>query len=129
MVSSNFVADLKQDALFDLGALKVKTFRREQSKFFQEFNEWMKNANVGEVKAFAQSESNGWITLTMCYAEHRNAEQVALHPVYQLLDKTASAVNDALILIDEIAGRLKLYPQDPPKNLRIPEDPVDSLHS
>lgn len=115
---NNFTLDLKQESLVNTAAgAKIRTFRREQSKFFVEFDQWMKNANVGVVTAFAQSESNGWITLTLCYFENVDPDKVSVDPSLDVLSKACSAVDDALYLVDAIAKRLDLIGRPKPNSL------------
>lgn len=72
---TNFTLPVLQDAKLDLrSGAKIKTYRREQAKFFSDFPAWWEKANIGVVTAMAQTESNGWITLTMCYYENAKPE-------------------------------------------------------
>lgn len=124
---NNFTLDIKQEALVNTGTgAKIRTFRREQSKFFIEFDQWMKNANVGVVTAFAQSESNGWITLTLCYYERQDPDIISVDPSLEVLSKACIAINDALYLVDAIAKRLDLLPPKTLPDLAPREADVDS---
>ena len=68
---SNFTLPqkLEADVSYPSGQ-KIKTFRREYSTFFKEFEDWWRKANIGQITAMTQSENAaGWITLTVAYFE------------------------------------------------------------
>lgn len=59
-----------QDALADSGyGVKIKTFRREAHMFFLELDKFLKSIRAVNITAMSQSESLGWITLTIAYHE------------------------------------------------------------
>lgn len=84
--------------------LKIRTFRKDPSKFFIEMESWMKGLKVGQIENMAiTGDGAGYITLVIAYRE-----TPALIKERLLQYDTLALVSELAKTVDAIAERLQM---------------------
>lgn len=96
---SSMVSPVQETQFALKSGLKVRTFRRDPSKFFIEMERWMENLNVGSIEKMAiTGDGAGYLTLVIAYrdAEEVTKDRALLYDTVSLLRDTAEIVERLL---------------------------------